>query len=658
MKNELTRLLCLCFALCFIISSLAACGPKEGPDGGGGTEPPEQEDYDPSLSALQNALNRYSAEQLEAVKGREFTVLSPSPGSHFYHYSGTEENEVWYEEPSSETLPNAIYNRNRKTEDKLGITIKPIWGGSTDDISNTVRLNDAAGDTEFDVVLSRLDYEIGFAANGYLMNFYELETMNLKNRWWDEQVVDTFTMYGNKLYVLSGDINYYDDYAVQVTMFNKDLCDELNFEYPYNAVKDGTWTVDKMTEMAEAAKFDYNSDDVYTPGTDRLGLGDNYDAMSHFLYCYGLTMSTQNEHGEPEVAWLTDESLNAVEKIFDIFSSDYSSTDTGGNATTFMNGKLLFYCEMLGVLPMYKEMENDFGILPMPKGSADMDRYNAYVSNGWSTVYCIPKAFSHEEGNNIGLILECLSAASMDEVTPALYDQLLESRYIRDPESKEMLTYILDSKLYDLAGDLSWATALRSAYQNALTNGPSSLNTALSAGKKSITKSLQSFCDSIKNLPTTAPSAGGAGPADDVTEPPETEPPTPAAAYKVGDKIEGEDFDEKQGSVQAEMLASGEGMNLGYVAAGDWVLFKGVDLTGAATMTGCLAGSGILVEIRIDAPDGDVIAATTADMTTGSWSVYDEFTVELTEKVEGLHDVYFCFVNGSINLDWFMFGAE
>ena len=69
MKNELRRLLCLCFALCFIISSLAACGPKEGPDGGNGTEPPEQEDYDPSLSALQNALNRYSAEQLEAVKG-------------------------------------------------------------------------------------------------------------------------------------------------------------------------------------------------------------------------------------------------------------------------------------------------------------------------------------------------------------------------------------------------------------------------------------------------------------------------------------------------------------------------------------------------------------------------------------------------------------
>ena len=74
----------------------------------------------------------------------------------------------------------------------------------------------------------------------------------------------------------------------------------------------------------------------------------------------------------------------------------------------------------------------------------------------------------------------------MDEVTPALYDQLLESRYIRDPESKEMLTYILDSKLYDLAGDLSWATALRSAYQNALTNGPSSLNTALSAGKRAL----------------------------------------------------------------------------------------------------------------------------------------------------------------------------
>ena len=650
------KLLCLVLVITFVLSAVIACGPAKDPEdttggsGETGTGGTEKDSYDPDLSAFENALKQYG--NLDALKGEEFVILSPSPGSHFYHYSGATENEVWYEEPSAESLPYAIYQRNNKVEETLGITITPYWGSSPDNITTIVNTNNAAADTDFNVVLNRLDYEITYAQNGYLYNFYEIDSMNLKNHWWDKQIVDTFTIYGNKLYVLSGDINYYDDYAVQIVLFNKGMCKEIGYDYPYQAVRDGKWTIDLMTEMADAAKYDANGDDVYTPGTgDILGLGDNYDCITHFLYCFGQTMSTQNSDGEPEVVWADDFNVSAIEKIYEIFTSDYASTDTGGNVTLFSNDKLLFYCEMLGVLPTYKDMKSDFGILPMPKADASMERYNAYVSNGWSTSYGIPITFSKDAVYNTGIILECLSAASMDYVTPALYDQLLESRYIRDQESKEMLGYILDSKVYDLAGDLSWATALRSVYQNVLTNGPSSFTTGLEAGKRSITRSLEQFCESIWNLDTDA-----IAPSDDDVPPADTA--ALEAVYGLGDKIEAEDFDNKNGSVQAEMIADGSvGMNLGYVSTGDWVQYIGVDMTGAVSFTGRMAGSSGRIEIRIDAPDGELLA-TTDVINTGSWSAYDEFIVELESTADGIHDVYIVFIDASSNLDWFVFNNK
>lgn len=95
-----------------------------------------------------------------------------------------------------------------------GKNIEPVWGGGTLDIDTTVQHNNAAGETEaYHAVLTRLDFGLKLAAGGNYLNFYGIDSMNMKNVWWDSTIVDTFTIFGDKLYVLSGDINYYDDYA-------------------------------------------------------------------------------------------------------------------------------------------------------------------------------------------------------------------------------------------------------------------------------------------------------------------------------------------------------------------------------------------------------------------------------------------------------------
>lgn len=122
----------------------------------------------------------------------------------------------------------------------------------------------------------------------------------------------------------------------------------------------------------------------------------------------------------------------------------------------------------------------------------------------------------------------------------------------------------------------------------------------------------------------------------------------------VGTKIEAETFDEKHGSVIAESIADGsDGMNLGYVAPGDWVAYTHTVLDGASSVTARLAGMGGSIEIRLDSTDGELIASFTG-INTGAWASYKEFSCDLTE-VSGEHTVYIVFKGSASNVDWFRF---
>lgn len=502
------RFISFLLVIAILLTVLISCAPGDN----GKTDPGETTDpsgYNEDKTALQNAMAQYNSGVLESLRGQTLTVLTPSPGKGFYSITSSTENEVFYEEPSTDPLSNAVYRRNRKVEDTLGIKIEAQFAGESAGtydvwgVLNTVMVtNHNAGDKAFNAIDTRMDNEMTYAMNGQLWNYYKIGSMNLENRWWDQNIVDGFTIYGNVLYVLTGDINYYDDYSVQAVLFNKKIADELQLEYPYQAVRDGTWTVDMMTEMAVLGRVDVGGDDVYTPGVDQLGLADDMDCVIHFLYCYGLTMSTVNQNGEPEVVWPNETNTSVVEKVVDIFTSTYVSRDTGGNIDHFRNGKIFMYCSLLGSLPGLRNMSDDFGVVPMPKGSVSQDGYHAYMSNGWSTAYAVPITLSDEEAYNTGMMLECMSAASKDIITPALYDKLLEAKYIRDPESKEMLEYVFNSKVYDWAGDLDWASALRKVYQDLPTNsnGAAAYARLMQKIKKPVEASLKDMLAGLRKM--------------------------------------------------------------------------------------------------------------------------------------------------------------
>ena len=428
--------------------------------------------------------------------GYAFRVVSPDPGKHFYFKASAEENELYFESESGDILYDSIYRRNRAVEELLNIVITPVWSGESLDnsITNLMKKSIMAGDDFCDAAINRLDYHVNLATEHLLCNLYDISTVNLSNPWWDKTIVSNFTVGGDQLYALCGDINFYDDYAVQTLFGNTTMMNELDMEVPYQAVRDGTWTFDMFSEMAKQATSDLNGDGTLDKTADRFGYTNHTAAVLHTVFSFGERLTTTADDGTIGINFGTESLYDAVRAVTEFLADDCAVID--GNSTQyFTDGRVMFFPEMVGGLTALRSMEDDFCVLPMPKGDESQEGYTAFVSNGWTTAYAIPTTVSDAERS--GTVLEAMSAYSADYVTPALYDIMLTEKLVRDAESQEMLTYVWGSKVYDIAVDLAWASNLHTTYYNMATNLKtdfvSRFEKALPGVEKSLAKFLASF---------------------------------------------------------------------------------------------------------------------------------------------------------------------
>ncbi len=433
--------------------------------------------------------------------GREFRILTPDPGGHFYDQLDADLNEVYYEEYNGEIMNDAIVDRNRRTEELLGIKIVPVWGGKdTGVITTTIKNAVAADSNDFDAVINRMDFLGTSMQNGSLINLRSISTMDVTHEWWDKNIVENFTVLGDRLYWISGDINIVDDYAVEVIFFNKRLCDDHNLDYPYNSVLDGTWTIDKFYDMCTVVKTDLDGNGKYVVGKDIVGHQENNDLIKHWIYAMGEKSIEIAADGTLQLNTLSERQINVIDKLYSLMVEGEMTYPGGsdGGITTFKNGYALFQGIMLGNINGLRDMEDDFGIVPMPKYDEQQPRYGEYISNGWTTAYAVP--LTNNDRDFTGVCLETMCAYSTNTVKAALYDVLLASKLIRDKETITMLDIILASKTYDWAVDFTWGSTFASAYNNVYDTKTNNYVSSAEKVSKAQIKQLEKLIETIRNL--------------------------------------------------------------------------------------------------------------------------------------------------------------
>lgn len=349
-------------------------------------------------------------------------------------------------------LDEAVYRRNTLVEDTYGIAIEVITEYTTKAGKAVERLqaNRSAGDTLYDAGLIDVFGVCQLAHSGYLADMNDVPYVELEKSWWDQNAIRDTSIFG-KTFFTTGDISFLDKEYTFATIFNKGIAREKNLPDLYALVRDGKWTVDQMADMCKLVSEDLNGDDVLD-SNDKYGLI-TWDAMlTASINGSGNTIA-YIEDDELVLGLNNEEVISMVEKYVGL-AQDKSVINfqhmTGGVAwdKMYMQGQALFLHEYLKALPLFRDTELEYGILPMPKLSEEQDNYYCGFAGYQTAMYCIPLDVYDEEIS--GVISEAMAYHSKEIVTPAYYDRTLVGRHVQDEESAETLEIIFANRIYDL----------------------------------------------------------------------------------------------------------------------------------------------------------------------------------------------------------------
>ncbi|MCI3270950.1 glycoside hydrolase family 16 protein [Streptomyces cylindrosporus] len=129
--------------------------------------------------------------------------------------------------------------------------------------------------------------------------------------------------------------------------------------------------------------------------------------------------------------------------------------------------------------------------------------------------------------------------------------------------------------------------------------------------------------------------------------------------------IQAESYDSQSGVTAETTSDTGGGQDIGYIANGDWALYKGVNFgSTAATQfyarvaSGAASGVSGLVQVRLDSATATPIGSFSVG-NTGGWQTWTTVPANIS-SVTGTHDVYLTFSSGQsadfVNVNWFDFG--
>ncbi|MFI1564948.1 glycoside hydrolase family 16 protein [Streptomyces sp. NPDC020490] len=141
--------------------------------------------------------------------------------------------------------------------------------------------------------------------------------------------------------------------------------------------------------------------------------------------------------------------------------------------------------------------------------------------------------------------------------------------------------------------------------------------------------------------------------------------PPPSGNRDAYSAIQAESYDSQSGVVTETTSDTGGGQDIGYLANGDWALYKGVNFgSTAATQffarvaSGAASGVSGLVEVRLDSRTSTPVGSF-ALANTGGWQTWKTVPANIS-AVTGTHDVYLTFSSGQpsdfVNVNWFDFG--
>ena len=425
---------------------LASCGSTEG---GAVTT-----DDDSSTTTAEETTSVIESFEKRDFSGMTYTIMSRP-------VTKADVDQIAPETMNGEVVNDAVYKRNLAVSDYYGAKIEWL-SCEYDDYVGRFANAVLAGDDEFQFAAVHVIQSGALASRGVLADFNTIPYIDMTNPWWNQTARESLTVKG-KTFIAQNDIpTYMVICSNHVMYFNKTIAEKYQTPDIYSLIREGKWTLDKLAELAKPVTSDLNGDDKMDEN-DLWGFITTTGSTSIFLPSCNQPIMKNNEDGIPTLALNTPKMVTIIEKLYKlcIESGDtlFDKIDKELEfCELFAEGHSLFYNGYIADMNMMRDMKDEYGLIPAPKFDEAQENYYTLIQ-GSSDLVVIPASLPEEKYEFVGLMTEALAALSYTDVRPAIYEDALKGKYMRDTDSQEMLDLITRNIVIDfgMVNDVGYA---------------------------------------------------------------------------------------------------------------------------------------------------------------------------------------------------------
>ena len=410
--------------------------------------------------------------------------------------------DAFVEEMNGDVVIDAVYGRNLLMEEKYGIKFvkRPEKSPTETAVRETI-----SGDQSYDVMIDCMITGFPRALENYFYDFNKLTYLDIADPWWDANISRDLTVAGH-LFLIAGDVTSRPICDARFIYFSKGIMDVCGIDYPYDMVREGTWTIDRMIEMVTKATADLDGNGIIT-ADDRVGFLE--ESSNNFLTGCGVVFTENDEYGIPDIACINERTVAALEKVQALFGvpnctltyeDAASGRDTNGyphiweyvRSVFFAGNHFLFVQNGAGESSSFRDMEPGYGVLPNPKLDEKQENYYHLV-DPYSCAWFMPS--DPADAAFTDMIFTAWAYHS-GEVREAYFEKTLKYKRMDAPDDSEMLDLIFRSMRYEVSTlcDLGISGMLVKAFKNG------SLISTYEKDETAINKKLNDLADDILAL--------------------------------------------------------------------------------------------------------------------------------------------------------------
>ena len=340
----------------------------------------------------------------------------------------------WYKESPEDELDEAVAMRDSHVQKDLNVNIKYelVPDASRDTFAtnfNKMIADDVnSGRHKYDIASISAYASTYASVRGYAANLKDIELFpffDLSLPCWNQSIVNNTTING-RLHYIAGDINISMFDSATILWFNRTLYSENREDNdPQNLMQyaiDGKWTYADLYTLASRFYIEGEDD---KEGFYALGISDSeyaapYDAIP---YAWNLDFVVKNNEGTHSFSF---ENNNKAEEALIKFRTLLDAKGTRKNASleNFAGGHYMFWAS-----PIYwgsddnyssREMEDHYGILPIPKYEASQEKYRTTAKDNYNliTVLDHSKSTLSTKGGAVSAYLQLSAEESYMDVRP------------------------------------------------------------------------------------------------------------------------------------------------------------------------------------------------------------------------------------------------